>query len=157
MAYIDASTFVLTLPGMTNATITGSSVPLTIGEVATICEQISAEVDGAAAAGGYAIPVATGASEAYSQLQLITYRGAAWMVLDTLYPSMRPGDVNTTAKDYRDAYMAALALLRAGDLVLIGAPPASEGAGRELPRSYSTSNPTATSGVVPLIGMDFTP
>lgn len=142
---------------MTNATITASSMPLAIGEVATIIEQISVEIDGAAAAGGYAVPISSTATAAWSQVQLLAVRGAAWMVLDTLYPSMRPGDTSSTAKDYRDAYMAALERLRKGDMLLVGAPEDTTGAGRQLPRSYSTSNPGATSGVVPLIGMDFTP
>jgi hypothetical protein len=155
VAYIDASSFVLTLPAAVG-TITGSSLPLTIGEVATVCEQISAELDSAAAAAGYAVPISTTATAAYGQMQLLTVRGAGCHTLRVIFPGSEAGKM-PLADTYCAAYAEALKMLRAGDYILIGAPPGPEGQGRELPRSYSTSNPLATSGVDPQATMDWVP
>jgi hypothetical protein len=152
MGYVSATELAIVLPAIVG-TITGSSVPLTIGEVATVVEQIAAELD-SAAAGHYSVPIPSTATSAFEQMQLLNIRGAAWMTLRTIFPRDSEGQ-SALADDYRDAYMMPLKALRDGDLVLIGATDTSTG--RELPRSYSTSNPLATSGVVPLIGMDFEP
>lgn len=153
-AYVTASDFVLTLP-VAVGSITPSSRPLNIGAVATICEQISVELDGAAAYAGYGVPIPSTATQAYSQMQLLMVRGAAAHVLNVFYPAMGQADKSSLAGDYEKAYQAALVQLRAGQMPLIDAPFGAKGT--QLPRSFSTSNPTATSGVVPHFGMDWQP
>lgn len=158
MAYISATELTQFLPQ--NVNITPTSAPLTDVEVLTIIGEISAELDSAAAAAGYAVPLTPpasgGASSAFLQMQRWTKMGAGWQVLGIIFPSLpgAAGGGNSLASDYRDAYQAALLALRKGETPLVGAPTDESGGGRELPRSYSTSNPCATAGVVPQIEID---
>jgi len=151
--YLAATELTLLLPA--GPSIGASTMPLTLGETGSIIAEISAELDGAAAKAGYAVPVSSTATSAYAQLQHWTRLGAAAQVLGIIYPNLGgPGGQVTLAKTYQDAYQAALTMLRKGEVSLVGAAGDTSGAGRELPRSYSTSNPAATVGVLPTIDMD---
>ena len=154
MAYLEASVWLPELiPPL--PTVTGSSTPLNVGEVGTIIARVSGEIDSAAAQAGYAVPISTTAT-GYLAIQSIAEYGAGWKVLRRFMPNQGgPGGNIGLAGEYRDAYMTALAALRSGDLPIIGAALDTSGQGRELPRSYSTSNPGATAGVVPLVDLDY--
>lgn len=141
MPYLGATQLAAALPGV--GTITGSSVPLTLGEVGTIIARVSGELDAAAAAAGYAVPLAPpasgGPSDAWALLEALTEYGAGWKVLRTVFPNMGgQSDRVSLAAEYRDAYMAALKMIRDGSTVLVGAGLSSTS--RQLPRSYWTSN-----------------
>ena len=145
MPYLVASEYGGQLPGV--ATFTGSSTPLSLGEVATIIARVSAEIDGAAAAAGYAVPIAPPASggptAAYAQLETIAEYGAGWKILRGVFPNMGgPGDKNSLATEYKQAYQDALKALRDGKLALVGAAETSGTEGRELARSFETTHGT---------------
>lgn len=151
--YIGASELSLILPA--NVSIGTNTQPLTLGEVASVIVEVSAELDSAAAAAGYAVPVSTAATSAYAQMQRWCKQGAGAAVLGIIFPNLGgPGARSSLADDYRTAYRDALKALRKGEMPLIGASPGAAGEGRELPRSYSTSNPTATAGVLPTLDLD---
>ena len=156
MPYLVASTFAAILPGNAG-TITASSTPLTLSEVATIIERISVEIDGAAAVGGYAVPInASLATAAYSQVQNITEEGAAWKTLRTIFPDQGgPQDKSSLAAEYRDAYLMHLDQLRKGELLLVGAGELTDDTSVVLPRSFSTSQGNAgtagASALVPIL------
>jgi hypothetical protein len=139
MVYLVASELTAMLPRQVG-TITGSSFPLTIDEVGTIIARVSAELDGAAGAAGYAIPVPTTATQAYAQMQEYTEQGAGWRVLRRIFPGGGDSASHPLASDLRDAYNATLKALREGTLILIGAGAAAGEDARELPRSFQTSN-----------------
>lgn len=152
MAYVGASELVTFMPQ--NLTFTASSSPLTLGEVDVILGEISAELDAAAARGGYLVPLAPaasgGATEAYQVMQRWTKLGAGAQVMGIIFPNLGgPGATNTLARDYLNAYNAALVGLAAGKIAIPGAPTDTGEISRELPRSWSTSNTGATVGVVP--------
>lgn len=149
MPYVGATELTLILPQ--NITIDASSTPLSLGEVATILSEVQAELDSAAAAAGYALPIATGATTAYAQMQRWTKLGGAAQVLGIIFPNMGgPGSRVTLAADYAAAYRDALKALRSGMVPLIGATLDPSETVRELPRSYETSN-TAS---VPVLVVD---
>lgn len=155
MAYLSATLGELNylLPGRLE--VTASSTPA-VPAAQAIINGISAELDSAAAAAGYSVPVSTIASYAYGLLQNYAGLGAAWRVLSVMMPNQGgPKDVVALSSQYRDSYERALEQLRAGTLVLTGAARDDDGSsgGRILPRSYSTSNPGATSGVTPQVTM----
>jgi hypothetical protein len=155
MPYLSATPVVDLLPGV--PTVTGSSIPLTTSEVATIIARVSAEVDSALAGAGYAVPVDPGAS-GYAFVQEICNYGTSWKVLRAFFPNLGgPGGNLGLASEYRDAYQTALAAIRAGTETIVGAALDTSGQGRNLLRSYSTSNPEATAGVMPHIDMDWEP
>ncbi len=137
------ATFVLPAPV---PTITASSQPLSLGEIASWCDEIGAEVDAAAQAAGYAVPVPASAG-AYAQVRRIVRTGVLAEILGVLAPNVPgPGGKLTLASEYRRDYDETLRLIREGKLPLVGAAVAAGGAGRELPRSFETSNPGATIG-----------
>jgi len=151
--YLAATELTLLLPA--GPSIGTNTAPLTLGETGSIIAEISAELDGAAAKAGYAVPVSSTATSAFAQMQHWCRLGAGAQVLGIIYPNLGgPGGQVTLAKTYQDAYQAALAMLRKGDVILVGAAEDATGEGREFPRSYSTSNPAATVGVLPTIDMD---
>ena len=138
-------------------TLTGSSIPLTLSEVATICERVSVELDAAAAMSGYIVPVPTTATQAYAQMALYTSWGAACLTIRTIFPGGGQSSEMPLAQRYCEAFDAVLMRLRAKDEVLIGAPGDPSENTRELPRSLGTSDPSATSGVLAQaqVGMKF--
>lgn len=136
--------------------------PMNLGGVGSIIYEVCAELDGAAAQAGYAVPVAPPASGGptigYGQMVGIAKKGVEARVLNFVFPNV-PGASkgSSIAADYRKDYQDALAAIRKGDLPIVGASNSTGGEGRQLPRSYSTTNSLATSGVCPqvTIGMDF--
>jgi hypothetical protein len=116
--------------------------------------EVQGELDAAAAAAGYAVPLAPpasgGATIGYEQIVGYAKLGAACKVLRVMFPNLPggPGGRTSVGVDYCSEYQAALKLIRDGKIPLVGAPADTSGGGRQLPRSYSVSNPGATSGVV---------
>ena len=154
--YVSATELTLILPP--NVSIGTNTSPLALGEVGSMIAEISAELDAAAAGAGYGVPIPTGATMAWSQMQRYTKQGAAAQVLKTIFPNLGgPGGKANLADDYWAAYQAALKAIRKGEIVFVGAGADAGGGGRELPRSYSTSNSGATAGVPPTFDMDWAP
>lgn len=128
--------------------------PINVAAVGTIIYEISFELDGAAAAAGYAVPVAPPASGGptigYAQMVGYAKKGVAARVLGNIFPNLPGAGANagSLVDDYRKEYQAALQAIRKGELPIVGASTDTSGGGRQLPRSYSTSNYGATSGVV---------
>lgn len=159
--YIGATELTLILPA--GVSIGTNTVPFTLGEVGSVIMEVSAELDAAAAAGGYAVPIINPASGgptvAFGQMVGYAKKGVGAQLLRTIFPNISnaPGSRATLGDQYAKAYEDALKLLRKGELPLIGAPSDTSGTGRELPRSYHTSNPAATVGVTPHLDMDWSP
>lgn len=154
MGYLSATELNPNLPGKLE--VTASSAPDYSGAQLFI-NGISAELDSAAAHAGYVTPIGSVASYAYGLMQNYAMYGAAWRVLSVMMPNQGgPSDKTSLAEIYHDAYDRALAGLRDGSISLIGAPEQGGGVneGRVLPRSYSVSNPGATSGVLPRVTMN---
>jgi hypothetical protein len=145
MAYIGATELSGLLPNAV-PTLTGSSRPLNMGEVATIIERVSVELDTAAAIAGYLTPIPTTATQAYGQMALYNSWGAACRTLQVIFPGGQAAEM-PLAQDYCNDFKAVLDRLRTKAEILVGAPPDETETSRELPRSLSTSDPTATSGV----------
>jgi hypothetical protein len=119
-----------------------STRPLTLGAVGSIVFQISAELDAAAAAAGYGVPVSTTATGAYAQMQQAAQAGAAWLVLRDVFPNVSgTADRASIASEYRDAYRGFLKMLREGTVPLVGASLDTGTAGRQLPRSRGIATP----------------
>jgi hypothetical protein len=146
MAYIGATELSGLLPNAV-PTLTGSSRPLSMGDVATICERVSVELDTAAAIAGYFVPISTTATQAYGQMALYNSWGAACRTLQIVFPGGGVAAEMPLAQDYCNDFKAVLDRLRDSEEVLIGAPTDPTESTRTLPRSLSTSDPTATSGV----------
>jgi hypothetical protein len=136
-------------------TVTGSSTPLTVGEVGTVIARSAARSTRpprrlATQSRSPPPPPATSRSKRSPST------APAGKYLERSFPNQGgPGGNVGLASEYRDAYMSALAALRKGEMPILGAALDTSGQGRELPRSYSTSNPSATAGVVPLIDLDY--
>lgn len=137
--------------------ITASTNPAIASGIVQIIAQVSAEIDSAAAEGGYAVPISpTSSPNSYSLLQQFAVYGAGWRALMVQMPNQGGvSDKEQLSSVYRQEYDRAIAMLRAGQLVLTDAPHDTSGTagGRILPRSYSTSNVGATVGVVPQVTM----
>jgi hypothetical protein len=143
--YLAASEVTLMLPRA--ASITDSSVPLNLGEIATWCYEVGAEFDGAAAAVGYDVPLTPSYPAAYAQARGIVRDGVSCRIARVLMPNMPgSGQQVTVAEQWCRSYAVAMKALREGGLPLVDAPQDPGGGGRELPRSYETSNPGATAG-----------
>jgi hypothetical protein len=88
--YLGASE--LLLPAHVN--ITGTSVPVNIAAVGTIISEVSDEIDGAAAAAGYAVSIAPPASGGptigYGQMVSLAKKGVTYRVLSLVFPNL-PG------------------------------------------------------------------
>lgn len=140
----------LVLPA--HASIGASTVPMNYGNVASMIVEVDAELNAAAAAAGYLVPVVappSGPTIGFAQMVSYAKKGVAARVLGNFFPKLPgPGAQSSIVDEYRKEYLAALDSIRNGDTPLVGVPHDASGAGRELPRSYSTSNSTATSGVV---------
>lgn len=145
MPYIGATELGGFLPNAV-PTLTGSSRPFTMGEVATIIERVSVELDGAAAVSGYLVPIPTTATAAYGQMAMYTTWGAGCQILRVLFPG-GVGAEMPLAQDYCNDYQNVLERLRTNLVVLEGAPTDTSEGNRTLPRSLKQGDPTATSGV----------
>lgn len=116
--------------------LTGSSVPYTIDAVGSVVFEIEGEVDGYAAAAGYTVPIATGATYAFAAVRGAVKNGVLANVLSTLFPSMGgPADRTTTAAMCRKSYDDFKKALKDGSLSLVDAGKATGEGGRPLPRS----------------------
>lgn len=147
MAYTTASEMAALLP----FPITASTNP-NLTELATLCDEISARVDAAAAHAGYAVPItapaAGGATTAYLTVADITKQGVGYHALRRAFPNLSQGtgaDKVSIATDYRDQYVQALKELRDGKLPLVGAGSDPTDTGRVLPRGRVVSRATALS------------
>lgn len=139
MSYLSATELSLLLPQ--GVSIGTNTDPLTLGEVASVIFEVSAELDGTLAQAGYDVPIASTATGAYAQLQRWTRHGAAYEVMRILVPNMgSPGASSTLAEEYRQAYENALKMIRDGQISLVGVGFSSGETGRTLPRSFSTTN-----------------
>ena len=155
MAYIGATELTLILPA--GVSIGTNTAPLTIGEVASIVFEIEADLNSVAAAVGYDVPIPTGATYAFAQMQLQTKNGAGWRVLGIIFPQIGgPGDKSSLAADYRDAYNAFKTGLAKGTISLIDVGTGDQGV--ELPRSFSVAQGDAgTAGASAFIPMQWAP
>lgn len=137
--YLNATDLTLILPA--GVSIGTNTIPLTLDEVATIISKFEAEADGYAAAAGYAVPVATGATYGFGIMRQAIENGAAAFVLGVLFPTMGgPGDKTSLAVTYRNAYNDFKRDIAKGNLTLVGASPGADGGGRALPRTGSTAS-----------------
>jgi hypothetical protein len=140
MTYVGATDLVGLLPAV--GTITATSQPLTMTEVAGIIGRIEANVEGAAAAAGYTVPVSTTATGAFAQVSDAIVQGAGWRVLRRLYPNMGgPNDKTSLAAEMRSSYEAFVKDLKDGKLPLVGAGLDTADSVRELPRSTGQASP----------------
>jgi hypothetical protein len=147
MAYIGATELSGLLPNAV-PTLTGSSRPLNIAEVATICERVSVELDTAAAIAGYLTPIPTTATQAFGQMALYNSWGAACRTLQIIFPGGGQSAEMPLAQDYCNDFRNVLDRIRASAEILVGAPTDPSETSRSLARSLSvTGDPTATSGV----------
>lgn len=138
--YLSATDLALILPA--GVSIGTSTVPLTLDEVATIISKFESEADGFAAAAGYAVPVSTGATYGFGVMRQAIENGAAAFVLGVLFPTMGgPGDKTSLASSYRQAYNDFKRDIAKGNLALVGAGTAGDGAGRVLPRAGGLASP----------------
>lgn len=141
----------------------GTNTTPNIGAVGSMIAEVQAELDAAMAIAGYIVPLfppaSAGPTTGYAQAVGIAKKGVTARVLETVFPNLPggPGSRTSIIDDYRKEYQAALQAIRAGDLPIVGAPAATGEGGRSLPRSYSTSNTAATSGVLSQarVGMEF--
>lgn len=159
MAYISATDLTLILPA--GVSIGTNTAPYTLAEIAVAISEISAELDGAAAAAGYTVPIVPPASggptTAYQQMQLLAKKGVGALVLRAIFPGLGAAGKSTLADSYEVSYRDAIKLIREGKMPLIGAGSSAGSDGRELPRSNYTSDTSATVGVTPTIDMDWMP
>lgn len=155
MSYAGATELTLILPA--GVSIGTNTVPINLGEVATMLAEVSAAFDVVAAGKGYDVPIATGATIAYAAVQQAIKQGAGARILTTLFPNMGgPGGKTTLAGEYKAAYDAFLKGLKDGSVALPGAGMTST-AGRALPRSRSTSGEPTGFSASPFFPMDWQP
>lgn len=143
--YLAATEVTLLLPAA--ASITDSSRPISLPEVASWVYEVGAGFDSAAAAAGYGVPLTPSTPAAYAQARDIVRNGVSCRIMRVLGPNV-PGSTKgvTIAAEYCKAYEQAMKMLRDGDLTLVDAPSSAGETGRVLPRSFETSNPGATIG-----------
>ena len=139
--YISATEITLILPA--HVSIGTNTDPVTIGEVASMIVEISADLDLTAAGAGYAVPITTSATTSYAAFQLATKQGVGARILGIIFPNLGgDSDKTSLAAEYRNAYIAFKKMLASGAIVLPDAGRSTTG-GRALPRSFSTSYPGA--------------
>jgi hypothetical protein len=142
MPYLAATELTSILPW--GATIGDTTYPLNLGEVASICDEVSAELDGAVSAAGYTVPIGTAAPLALSQMKRWTKFGAGAIVMETLLPNVGGvgGKSSPIADRWQTAYDNAIKAIEDGKFALPGVAKDSGETGRALPRSYTTSHPS---------------
>lgn len=158
MSYLSATELAVILPP--GASVGASTMPINLGETATIIAQVGAEVDGYLSAAGFGIPISTTATTAYAQIQRIVTQGAAAQVLNSILSNMGGQSKTTLASEYADSYRNALKMIADKKLALPGVSPDTGETGRALPRSFQTSNPGADAAgyaASPLIQMIWEP
>lgn len=139
--YLGATELTVVLPA--GVSIGTNTSPLTLDEVGSMIFEVESEIDGFAAAAGYAVPIATGATYGFAAMKQAIKQGAAAAVLNVLFPTMGgPGDKTSSAATYRQAYQDFKKALAAGTLTLVGAAAAGDGAGgRVLPFAGQIASP----------------
>lgn len=152
--YVGATEVTLVLPAP--VTITGTSSPLTLGEVASAIQRFGARVNVAAAGAGYAVPISPSALDAYSMVQDAVIQGVAGWIMGIYGPNVPagPGSQTTLAGQFTQAYRDFLEQLRDGDILLPDVGRDTDG--RQLPRSFETTNTAAAAsvgGASPLISV----
>lgn len=149
--YLGATEITSRLPAPVQ--VTGSSVPISLSEVASWIQAVGAGVNAAAAAAGYALPVSpTGSPDAYAQLGEIVADGVTCKILRVLAPHVTSSTRQVTVADsYCKAYEQAMKDLREGTLILPDAPQDTSGVGRELPRSWESSGEATLGGASPMM------
>lgn len=151
MVYVAATELTSVLP--IAVTIHATSTPLSYGDVASICAEVSAELDAAAAAAGYSVPVATTVS-GYAQMVGYTKTGAAARVLAVYAPNLPGGERDGIAGRYQTRFDKVLDRIAKGQIVIVGAGSDPDGGSRELGRSFETSNPgDARGGASPVLSV----
>lgn len=152
--YIGATELSLILPA--NVSIGTNTAPWTLGEVASLICEVSAEIDSAVVAAGYGIPIPPTATVPYGYVQRICKMGVGWQVLRTIFPDLGgPGDKTSIASDYRTAYEAGIKAIREGKMPLPGASTIAPDSGAVLPRGRSTSD--APSSIASGLSMNWEP
>jgi len=154
--YIGATDISLILPA--HVSIGTNTEPLTLGEIASMTVEISADLDITAAGAGYAVPISTTSTISWAAFELAAKQGVGARILGILFPNLGgKGDKTSLAAQYRDAYENFKDRLAKGLLILPDAGEAATG-GRALPRSFSTSFPMAAeSGASPLVPITWQP
>ena len=112
--------------------VTATSMPVNLTKVDTYIGMVESEVNGAAAAAGYVVPISSAASGAFGYIQMVTSYGVRWQVLEQINPG------SPTADEYKLAYRRALEEIREGKQPILSA---AGGTGRSLPRSGPTTEP----------------
>lgn len=141
MTYYIAATE-LDLPA--GVTLTPTSSPFTLDAVASAIFEFESDVDGYAAAAGYAVPVSTAATYAFGSMRRAVRNGVTAFVLQTIFPNMGgPADKTSTAAAYQAAYDNFRKALKDGSLALVGAAMADGGTGgaRAVPVTGRVSAP----------------
>lgn len=150
--YVGATEVTVILPAPVS--ITGTSSPISLAEVASAIQRYGARVNVAAAGAGYAVPISPSALDAYGMVQDAVIKGVAGWVMGVYGPNVPAGPGSTLAGAYTAAFEVFLAQLRDGDLVLPDVGRDTEG--RQLPRSFETSNVAAAAsvgGASPMVSM----
>lgn len=151
-SYVGATEVTLILPAPVSiGTNTG---PLTLSEVASAIQRYGARVNIAAAGAGYAVPVSPSALDAYSMIQDAVIQGVAGWIMGIYGPNVPAGPGSTLAGQFTKAYEDFLEQLRDGDILLPDVGRDTEG--RQLPRSFETTNIAAAAsvgGASPLISV----
>lgn len=155
--YIGATEISLLLPA--HVSIGTNTDPVSLGEVASMIVEISADLDLTAAGGGYIVPITPSSPVSYAAFQLATKQGVGARILGIIFPNIGgQADKTSLGADYRDAYKAFKDGLAKKIFVLPDAPE-SIGGGRALPRSYSTSAGAGApdSGASPMVPINWEP
>lgn len=151
-SYVGATEVTLILPAPVSiGTNTG---PLTLSEVASAIQRHGARVNVAAAGAGYAVPVSPSALDAYSMIQDAVIQGVAGWIMGIYGPNVPAGPGSTLAGQFTKAYEDFLEQLRDGDILLPDVGRDTDG--RQLPRSFETTNTAAAAsvgGASPLISV----
>jgi hypothetical protein len=149
--YTDASALALFLPAVQGQSLlTGSSYP-TLDQAATYIALISAELDGAALAAGYSVPISASSPGAWLQMTQYTLEGAGGRCLRTLLPHLSSGtnDFSNYASVLDQQYRVALNAIREGKILLVDAP---RDGGSERP--LARSNFTEDASTAPNLGLE---
>jgi hypothetical protein len=138
--YLAATELTMILPQ--GATVGASTLPLNLGEVASMVVEVGEEVDGYLAAQGHTVPVGT-ALAGFPAVQRIVKNGVAAEVLSILLPNVGGPGGRSPADRFQKAYDDALKALKNGDMIIVGLGDDTGETGRALPRSFTTSHPVS--------------
>jgi hypothetical protein len=149
--YTDASALALFLPAVQGQSIlTGSSYP-TLDQAATYIALISAELDGAALAAGYSVPISPSSPERVASDDAVhaRRRRRALPPYAPAAPSSGTNDFSNYASVLDQQYRVALNAIREGKILLVDAP---RDGGSERP--LARSNFTEDASTAPNLGLE---